>query len=92
MPDATDATDATNLWAGEKTGTENWRGIVVRNEYKFGRQLTDVEVELLKELITWRPGSSVTTDPSGAVVGCFAALRSERKSEEAVRWATSVSI
>jgi hypothetical protein len=45
---------------------------VIRKEYKFGRQLNDVEVDLLKELITWRPGSSVMTDPSGAVVGCVA--------------------
>jgi len=45
---------------------------VIRHEYKFGRQLTDVEADLLKELVTWRPGSSVITDPSGAVVGCIA--------------------
>jgi hypothetical protein len=51
-----------------KTGRE----IVIRNEYKFGRQLTDVEVDLLKELVTWRPGSSVVVDPAGAVVGYIA--------------------
>jgi hypothetical protein len=45
---------------------------VIRKEYKFGRQLNDVEVELLRELIDWRPGSRVITDPAGAVVGCVA--------------------
>ena len=45
---------------------------MIRNEYQFGRQLTNVEIDLLQELITWRPGSSVITDPAGAVVGCIA--------------------
>ena len=45
---------------------------MIRRKYKFGRQLTVAEVDLLKELITWRPGSSVITDPAGGVVGCVA--------------------
>jgi hypothetical protein len=45
---------------------------VIRNEYKFGRRLTDADVDLLKELICWRPGSSVIVDSAGAVVGCIA--------------------
>ena len=39
---------------GKKTGPKR-REIVIRRTYKFGRQLTVGEVELLKELITWRP-------------------------------------
>jgi hypothetical protein len=45
---------------------------MLRNDYTFGRPLTDAERDLLVRLISWRRGSRVITDESGAVVACAA--------------------